>query len=68
MSLLQEVRDQDPARALVTTIGLEKEINAFFRLQSPSVIARLRDAFPDMAEQPDPKSVFVRLRELRNGW
>ena len=66
--LLDNVRDQDPGQALVTTLGLEKEINTFFRLQSPSVIARLREAFPDLPEDPDEKTVFLRLRELRNSW
>ncbi len=66
--LLDEVDGQDPARGMVTTIGLEKEINTFFRLSSPSVIARLRDAFPDLPDQPDAKTVFVKLRELRNKW
>ena len=59
---------QDPGRALVTTLGLEREINTFFRLSSPSVIRRLREAFPDLPEKPDPKTVFLKLRELRNKW
>jgi len=67
-ALLPQVRQQDPHRALVTTIGLEKEINAFLRLGSPTVIARLRESFPDLPEKPTPKEVFVRLRELRNKW
>ncbi len=67
-ALLAEVGDQDPNAALVSTLGLEKEINAFFRLHSPSVIARLREAFPDLPDEPDPKTVFVKLRELRNSW
>jgi len=28
----------------------------------------LREEFPDLPEQPDPKTVFVKLRELRNKW
>jgi hydroxyacylglutathione hydrolase len=28
----------------------------------------LREAFPDLPESPDPKTVFLRLRELRNKW
>jgi len=59
---------QDPGHALVTTLGLEKEINTFFRLTSPAVIARLRQAFPDLPERPDAKTVFLKLRELRNSW
>ena len=62
------MEDQDPDDALVSTLALEKEINTFFRLHSPSVIARLREAFPDLPEQPDEKTVFLKLRELRNAW
>ena len=66
--LLKEVEHQDPDAAMVSTLALEKEINTFFRLHSPSVIARLREAFPDLPEAPDPKTVFLKLRELRNSW
>ena len=67
-ALLQDIEDQDPADALVTTLGQEKEVNTFFRLRSPSVIARLRESFPDLPGNPDAKTVFLKLRELRNGW
>jgi hydroxyacylglutathione hydrolase len=52
----------------VTTLAEEKRINAFFRLQNPAIIARLREKFPDLPERPDPQTVFVKLRELRNSW
>jgi hydroxyacylglutathione hydrolase len=52
----------------VTTLAEEKRINTFLRLSSPGVIAGLRAAFPDLPEQPDAKTVFVKLRELRNTW
>jgi hydroxyacylglutathione hydrolase len=67
-AMLPAMEKQDPAQALVTTLKVEKEINTFFRLTSPSVIARLRKAFPDLPDQPDPKTVFLKLRELRNKW
>ena len=67
-SLLGEIEDQDPNAPLVSTLALEKEVNTFFRLHSPTVIARLREPFPDLAEAPDPKTVFLKLRELRNSW
>jgi hydroxyacylglutathione hydrolase len=38
------------------------------RLDSPGVIARLREEFPELAQQPDARTVFTRLRELRNTW
>jgi hydroxyacylglutathione hydrolase len=67
-TLLEEARQHDPAAALVTTLGREKRINAFFRLQNPRIIARLRESFPDIGETPDARTVFVKLRELRNRW
>ena len=66
--LLAKVDQQDTDRAKVTTLAEEKEINTFFRLQSPTVIARLREAFPELSEAPSPKEVFLKLRELRNDW
>ncbi len=67
-SLLGEIENQDPDDALVTTLGLEKEINPFFRLHSPSVIGALREVFADLPDEPDPKEVFLKLRMLRNDW
>ena len=67
-ALLPKVSGHDPATSPITTLGEEKQVNTFFRLTSPSVIARLRESFPDLAEQPDAKTVFLKLRELRNKW
>ena len=67
-ALLAEIEPQDPDAAMVSTLALEKEINTFFRLHSPSVIARLREAFPDLPDEPGPRAVFLKLRELRNSW
>jgi len=67
-TMLDQHRGQDPDNALVTTLAQEREFNAFFRLQSPSLIAKLVEDFPDIGDNPDPKSVFLKLRELRNSW
>jgi hydroxyacylglutathione hydrolase len=67
-ALLPQVAGHDPAKAIVTTLADEKRFNAFFRLTSPSVIARLRESFPELPEEPTPREVFVKLRELRNKW
>jgi len=67
-NLLPTVTGHDPANSIVTTLAEEKRINTFFRLTSPSVIATLREKFPDLPERPDAKTVFLRLRELRNQW
>ena len=66
--MLSEFEQQDPNDALVTTIGQERDINTFFRLDSPSVIARLQERFPEIGDAPAPRSIFLKLRELRNSW
>ena len=67
-ALLERIRQIPAEAAPVTTLGQEKRVNTFFRLQNPAVIAGLRERFPDLPEHPDPRTVFVRLRELRNRW
>jgi len=66
--LLGRVADQNPENPLITTLALEKEVNTFFRLHNPSVIARLRENFSDLPRELDAKTVFLKLRELRNDW
>ncbi|MGB0683255.1 MAG: hydroxyacylglutathione hydrolase [Magnetovibrionaceae bacterium] len=66
--LLLDISGQDPDQAMVTTIGLEREINTFFRLDNATVIRQLQASFADIGEAPDPKTVFLKLRELRNDW
>jgi hydroxyacylglutathione hydrolase len=44
------------------------QVNTFLRLTSPTVIAKLRESFPDLPDHPDPRTVFLKLRELRNHW
>ena len=66
--MLDRLAGQDPNRAYVSTLAVERRINTFFRLTSPTVIAKLREAFPDLPERPDQRTVFLKLRELRNQW
>ena len=66
--VLEAVKSLEPTNARVTTLGEEKLINAFFRLHNPEVITRLRERFPEIGVQPDARTVFIKLRELRNRW
>jgi hydroxyacylglutathione hydrolase len=66
--LLAATENQDPNDALVTTLSQEREVNTFFRLDSPSVISRLQEQFPEIGSEPDTRTVFLKLRELRNSW
>jgi hydroxyacylglutathione hydrolase len=67
LALLHDLmKSYNAAKPLVTTLALEREINTFFRLTNKTVINRLHDSFPKMPEEPTPREVFLRLRELRN--
>ena len=65
--LLNANKDKDPTK-IITTIGEEKNFNAFFRLQNSKIIEKLRESFKDIGSQPSPETVFLKLRELRNHW
>ena len=67
-TMLDKLAGQDPNHAYLSTLEVERQVNTFFRLTSPTVIAKLREAFPDLPEQPDQGAVFLKLRELRNNW
>jgi len=66
--MLEDYSAQDPDDALVTTLAQEREINTFFRLDNPSIIAKLQQDFPELGDAPDARAVFLKLRELRNRW
>ncbi len=66
--MIEDYSDQDPSNALITTFAQEKEINIFLRLQNPSVIARMAEDYPEVGDNPDARTVFLKLRELRNSW
>lgn len=67
-ALLADVEGQDPANALVTTLGLERKFNTFMRLDSPGVIAGVKEKFPELPDNPSAEDVFLSLRKLRNDW
>jgi len=66
--VLEMYGSQDPAEAHITSLGEERAINVFFRLGSSTIIARLRETFPEIGSEPDARTVFLRLREVRNRW
>ena len=56
------------AQAPTLSIGEEKQLNVFLRLQQPEIIAQLQRASPGRAAPATPRAVFLSLRELRNRW
>jgi hydroxyacylglutathione hydrolase len=57
-----------PLELPLTSLAEERRFNTFFRLGNPEIIAGLRQQFPELPENPAPREVFVRLRQLRNKW
>ena len=66
--LLEQVIKQDTNNPAVTTIGLEKQINCFLRLNNPEIINNLKNTMPELPDKPSEKDVFIALRTLRNNW
>ena len=66
--MLEATRGAAAEAAPVTTLAQEKCVNTFFRLRNPRIIARLREQFADLGENPDAQAVFLKLRALRNAW
>lgn len=67
--LLEECKTHhDPFAPMVTTLATEAEINPFFRLSSPEVIAKLREVAPQLSAHPTDEEVFVALRGCRDSW
>ena len=66
--LLKQVREHSPHAKVTTDLAMEKKINTFFRLRQKGVIQELQKSFPELPKNPDEKTVFLKLRQLRNRW
>jgi hydroxyacylglutathione hydrolase len=67
-ALLTQLEPSNPEQAVITTLAMERAHNTFMRLDAPGVIDTLRQDFADLPENVDARTVFTRLRELRNRW
>jgi hydroxyacylglutathione hydrolase len=58
-----------PATSMpVLNLGEERQVNVFFRLDQPEIIAGVKRARPAMLAETTPRAVFLALRDLRNRW
>ena len=60
---IESINNSDEA---LSTIGEERLYNPFMRYDNDDLVASLKDKYPDM--NTDGRSVFTKLRELRNNW
>jgi len=66
--MLDKLQGQDPHQAHITTMGEERRINSFFRLDSPTIIDKLRQDNIALPNNPEGREIFKALRQLRNSW
>jgi len=56
------------AESFVSNIGLEREINVFFRLNVDQVRAGIAASLNTKPEDLDNEKTFIGLRKLRDSW
>lgn len=66
MSILNKIKDIKNQKEILTTIGEEKTYNPFMRYDNQELIQSLKSKYLDLND--DHRSVFTKLRELRNNW
>ena len=66
--MLNQANQNSPENQIITTIAQEKTFNTFLRLDEPSIISNLINQYPELGSKPSRKSIFLKLRELRNNW
>jgi hydroxyacylglutathione hydrolase len=65
-SMLPAMGKQNPAKGAGHHPGVGAGDQYVLPADQPEAIKRLREAFPVLPDNPDPKTVFLKLRELRN--
>ncbi|MGI9554188.1 MAG: hydroxyacylglutathione hydrolase C-terminal domain-containing protein, partial [Thermodesulfobacteriota bacterium] len=66
MSIKNKIENINSSDEVLSTIGEEKTYNPFMRYDDTEIIDNLKEKYPDMGT--DARSVFTKLRELRNNW
>ncbi len=61
---LKLIRDSDTEKGLEWTLGQEKKVNPFFRLNSEELIEKMNLESSEELE----KNIFRKLRSLRDNW
>lgn len=68
VSMLEAMRQWQSEQHFISNIAMERMINTFFRLDSPTLVRILQEQFPDLPSEMSEEQVFLKLRELRNSW
>jgi hydroxyacylglutathione hydrolase len=65
---LQRCEGVDASEMPILTLGDERTINSFFRLDAGTLRAGLAQQAPAISRDSSEREVFLALRELRNSW
>ncbi|MGI9534050.1 MAG: hydroxyacylglutathione hydrolase [Thermodesulfobacteriota bacterium] len=65
-SIRNKIESINGSEEVLSTIGEERKYNPFMRFDNTEIIDNLKEKNPDM--DTDGRSVFTKLRELRNNW
>ena len=68
LSLRHKFQNGLDAESFVSDIGLEREINVFFRLDEPQVRMGIAESLKIGIETLDRQKTFIGLRGLRDNW
>jgi hypothetical protein len=68
ISLRDKFKNGLDAESFVSDIGLEREINVFFRLNENQVRAKLASSLDLDIANLDNQKTFIGLRKLRDNW
>ena len=66
LNINNKMKEISNSNEVLSTIGEEKAYNPFMRIENEILINGLKEKYPDM--DTDQRSVFIKLRELRNNW
>lgn len=67
-SLLAAMLQWPGEKHFISNIAMERAVNAFFRLDSETVVQQIKERFPEVGEDPNKEQVFIKLRALRDHW
>ena len=68
LSLREQFKNELDAESFVSDIGLERQINVFFRLGEPTVRSGIASIINIDVDDLDDRQTFVELRGLRDNW
>ena len=64
--ILNKLNEIEKSETIISTLGEEKTYNPFMRINNTDLVSSIMENYPDLDN--NPKSIFIKLRELRDNW